>query len=673
MKLSKFIKECQEHSVLKNLSIYIVSSWVILQVIALIAEPLGFSTKIVAYCLIALLIGFPLYMFGVWKYQLAPAIKRKPALDAEGIAIPGKFRTGSFQRLYFSFLGIVGAICISIALFISFNNMSTPAARPAWDGTDKIAVLRFKNRMIGDTAKTNVIGNMAVDWIIHGITRNNLAQVISPEIVEDYSKVLRENITGRDNNYVLTEYLKPSKIIEGDYYQDGDQLIFQCSITDEVMDRTLISFQPVTCHSDSPLDCIEALNQRILGYFIYSEKEANNLEERPPKFEAYQTFSKALAWRNEDDGIYLDSLESAIAKDPDFFEPRIYRFMYYYNSGAYHIADSLLKELKLKTGIFPRQRMLLNVYEAMLAGDHRRTYRYMREEYNITPFHLETNSNMMIFSLQLVNRPEAVDSIYRQIDMTDVDLSKCNYCIERYKIQAMSQLELGNVDNAISLLTNPANLNFEKVWILKKILIRAHIRAGNYDQALGLLNSLIAPKENPALLPETLLSAAKDFLREGEDATASKILNQAVAGFRKKELRDFNAALSDYRLGEAYFFLESYPEALPYLENGYRSDSLDFNYGALYAISLHKTGQAESAAHLLDAMKDLKAEFQLGELYYSLAQYHAALGQEEACLDHLIKAIVDGHWYETDGFQNDPLFRAYYNTEGFQRAMTYWH
>ena len=129
MKISKFIKEFQENGVLKNLSIYIVSSWVFLQVIALIAEPLGFSMKIVAYCLIALLVGFPLYMFGVWSYQLAHTVKRKPLLDADGVAIPGKFRKSHFQRLYFSFIGVVAVICISFALFILNNNMAGPKLR----------------------------------------------------------------------------------------------------------------------------------------------------------------------------------------------------------------------------------------------------------------------------------------------------------------------------------------------------------------------------------------------------------------------------------------------------------------------------------------------------------------------------------------------------------------
>ncbi len=672
MKLSKCVKECQENGVLKNLSIYIVSSWVFLQVIALIAEPLGFSMKIVAYCLIILLIGFPLYIFGVWKYQLAPNVKRKPLLDEEGAPIPGKFRQSKFQRLYFSFMGVVGVICISIALFILNNNMETQQLRSEWDGSDKIAVLRFKNRMVGDTAKTNIIGEMAVDWIIHGITRNNLAQVISPEIIDDYSKVLRASLIDVDNTALLRDHLKPSRIIEGDYYQDGDQLIFQCSITDEVMDRTLISFEPVSCDSDSPLDCIEALNQRILGYFVIAEKKEENVEARPPKFEAYETFRKALTLRNDGGSIYLDSLQSAIAKDPDFFEPRIYRFMYFFNQGDYATADSLLTGLRLRTGMHPRQRLLLDLYDAMLKGDHRNTYRYQQEEYNITPFHMETNSNMMVFSLQLVNRPEGVDSIYRQIDMEKADLTKCAFCIERYKIRAMAHIELGEYEEAVALLSQPARENFEDIWILKKILIRAQIRAGDLEGAQNLLASLIAPRERPDLLPETQLFAALEFLRAGKNEKAFELLDQAIEAYTESRKRGYDEVLADYRLGQALFYRESYARALPYLQDGYEGDSLDFNYGALYAISLEKTGRPEQAEALLDAMRDFEPNFQYGELDYSLAQYYAATGQRQACLENLLKAISAGHWYETGAFGNDPLLRDYYETPEFRKVMTYW-
>ena len=45
MNLKGFIKECHKKEVFKMLSIYIVSSWVVLQVLALIASPLGLPEK----------------------------------------------------------------------------------------------------------------------------------------------------------------------------------------------------------------------------------------------------------------------------------------------------------------------------------------------------------------------------------------------------------------------------------------------------------------------------------------------------------------------------------------------------------------------------------------------------------------------------------------------------
>ena len=75
MKLKKFIAECRDNEVLKNLSIYIVSSWVLLQVIALFTEPLGLPEISLTYLLIILLAGFPLYIYLLWRYILAEKIE----------------------------------------------------------------------------------------------------------------------------------------------------------------------------------------------------------------------------------------------------------------------------------------------------------------------------------------------------------------------------------------------------------------------------------------------------------------------------------------------------------------------------------------------------------------------------------------------------------------------
>ncbi len=662
MKLSKFIKECREHNVLKNLSIYVVSSWVLLQVIDLIVEPLGFSNQVVVYVLIGLLVGFPLYIYGVWKFQLASTLRKRPELDELGVPIPGTARKSPFQKLYFSFLGIIGLTCAGLALYLVNMNFVKPRFEALREDGNKIAVLKFGN-MTGDPSK-DLIGEMAVDWIIHGITRNKLGQVISPQIIDDYSRVLRAGMVPGDENIRVTNYLKPSRIIEGEYFKKDNKLIFQAAITDEQMNRTLISFDPVECDAESPLECIEALNQRILGYLKIEEKPLESLEEHPPKYEAYELFSKAKSLLSSNDSLYLSKLNEAIAADPTYFEPKTYRFIYYYNRGKYHIADSLLQRIKQEAGLYYRQQVLLNLYQALLDGNFRNAYKYQQDEYNITPMHLETNSNMMVFSLQLVNKPEGVDSVFGEIDMRDFDLANCPWCVNRLKIKGLSDIELGRYASAIELLEKFAQQDGN--WVLKKVLLRAYIRAGMLEKVTALLHNLRIITD-PSVRSDLELFVAKELLLVGRKGEAYSNLDSAISQLREA------TAPNDYTLGECLFYRENYQEAEPVLARNFAADSTDFKYGALLAITYHRNGQPEAAEALARAIQNSLAPYQYGETYYSLAQYYAATGRKQECLDNLLKAISNGHWYETGAFQNDPLLRNYAQSSEFRQVLTYWH
>ena len=65
----------------------------------------------------------------------------------------------------------------------------------------------------------------------------------------------------------------------------------------------------------------------------------------------------------------LKLFEQAINADSTYFEPQIYKFLYYYNLEQYAIADSLLQRLLAKSGTHYRQQILLNEYEALLDGN----------------------------------------------------------------------------------------------------------------------------------------------------------------------------------------------------------------------------------------------------------------------------------------------------------------
>ena len=664
MKFKKFINQCREKDVLKNLSIYIVSSWVLLQVVALIAEPLGFSNSIVAYLLLLLLIGFPLYIYWVWKYQLAASIEKEPLLDKTGNPIPGKFAKSPFQKTYFSFLTIISIIALGISLFIIKKNFVTDLNLREVQADDKIAVLKFDNNT-GDE-KFDIAGKMAVDWIIHGITQNKVGQVISPEVIEDYTTLYSASLGPSNNNTLITDYLKPSKIVEGEFFLSKNKLLFLCSIRDVILDKTLISFEAVECDSDTPLECIEALKERILGYLVTEENRFLSLQDTPPSFEAYRYLSRA---KNQSrlgnyDG-YLDLLNQAISSDSTYFEPKVYKFMYFYNTQQYSIADSLLQKLSSKANVYERQQILINLYKGLLEGDNKSAYENQQKEYNYTPFHMETNTSMMILSLQLVNKPEAVDSIYQVIDIKGLRLQECEICVERYKIKGLADIELEKYDEAIALLEEYATL--KKYAILKKVLLRAYIRSEKFDAAEQLLSTL--QLLNVEEWMDIYLFAAKEFQMMANKTRAGKYLNHIIAslGNTTKDVEQKKI------LAESLFLTEQYSLAQVQLEELVRDDPSLISQKALLAIVYAKKGNTSKADEIIRSLTDISADYLYGKVKYAIAQYYATMNDDSNTFEYLYKAIAEGHWYETSTFQNDYFFRSYFQREDFKPILKHWH
>src|SRR5690606_22439044 len=102
MKLNSFFKQCHEKEVFKMLSIYVVSAWVILQVLSITWQPLGLPQKSVTFLIVVLLICFPLYIFFLWKFRIVPLQKAEIDPDEKEIK-----KRASFQKMYFSALGII--------------------------------------------------------------------------------------------------------------------------------------------------------------------------------------------------------------------------------------------------------------------------------------------------------------------------------------------------------------------------------------------------------------------------------------------------------------------------------------------------------------------------------------------------------------------------------------
>lgn len=689
MDFKDFFNECNEKKVFKNLSIYVVSSWVLIQVFAILWEPFGLPKISMTYLLLILLIGFPIYVYLLWKYRLKTLEKEsevppkdtpswKPPSSKGGVGVDDKSSgllakiqvRNSFNKMYFTFLLIITAVTVfSASLIVKAKfgeNESSELISTLFETekSGKIAVLPFQNNTMD--SQLDVVGKMAVDWIIHGITQNKVGQVISPKIVQEYTEAIKASIIPTGDNGVLKDYLKPSKVINGTYYLSQGKLLLQCSILDENMTTTLVSFEPVTCGPESPLDCIEEVKQKILGYLITEGDKSYNYNETPPKYEAYQMLLEARTKYNPSDPEYIDLLNKAIASDPDFYEAKIDRLEYFYNRDEFAKVDSLFTILSKETSNNKRQVNLLNWYEALLKGNNRNAYNYFKNEYELEPFDLQNNSTAMVLALQFVNRPQDVDTIYNTLSMQDMDLTKCRFCEFRNYIKALADLELGYPEKVVKMFSSyEQKPGFEYI---KDVLISAYVDLNRLEKVSDVLANIKLTQARERWY-SLLLFTAKDLMLDGKDEGAKIYLGQLIDSL----LENVNGLTAEEKnlLAHAYYYDGQYDQASNRLKMLVADEGNPEDYSYL-AISLSKTGNVSEAQKYLQQLEELRGPYQYGSIDYGLAQYYAALGESQKAINYLMEAVADGKRFNPSTFQHDVHFRPLFNTESFQKVLDFW-
>ncbi|MAP55335.1 hypothetical protein [Altibacter sp.] len=653
MKLNSFLKECSEKEVFKMLSIYIVSSWVLIQVLAVTWQPLALPERSVTVLIIALLLGFPFYIFYIWKSRIAPS-EAEEVLSEKGLK-----KYSKFKRMYFTSLAVICILVVVAVSLIANNAFGKQLSLATVAATDKIGILNFGNNTGSD--EYEVVSKMTADWITHGITQHQLGQVVSPEIVNDYISIIKASEQKVDNQSVLKNYFKPGKVITGNFFLNGPKLIFQSSIMDGNIDETLISFPPVECNAETPLDCIEALKQLILGYFSTSGAKNLSLQESPPKYAAYQALLDAKSNFSNPER-YIALLNEAIAEDSNYFEPKVLRVGYYYNKGEFQRADSLLQNIVPNSRDNRRQINLLNHYEALLSGNNKKIYATVVNEYNFAPFDLQTNASTLVVAHQYVNRPQDVDTLFTRIDMQTMEVSGCTFCQHRYYIKALAALERKDYRDVMEIMP-PLLVEVPELY-LKRPLIAAYVRSGRFEDLDAFLKKEAIRSTDDELWAMQLFAGREALLTDASEKASQyfqKVLDAAATDENRRMQID------------ALYFSEAYTEMLALLKKELSNNPNDPTLTVMEAVGLHKTNRSSEAIKRIEALDTWRTTYQYGSIDYALAQYHAAIGNRVEALQHLLKSIADGNTYTPQSFQNDPHFKTYHTLPEFKKIMTYWH
>jgi hypothetical protein len=656
MNLKIFLKECSNRDVFKLLSIYVVSSWVILQVLSVIAQPLGLPKQSIPYLILFLIIGFPLYIIYIWNSRLSKSWKSEEDDTSEELMDKSKFR-----QIYFTFLGVILFLSgLSVVIIIN-NSFSSGFSLPKLVSNDKIAVLKFTNNT-GDE-KLNIIGNMTEDWIGHGITENNAGQIITQDIVKSYADVIKTQKLDVSSNEILNKYLKPGKKITGSYFLNENKLIFKSSIENGLTGETLISLESIECDSKNPLDCIKILEGKIVTYLLTNKNGGLSLETQPPKYEAYKALLEARISKREDDlDKYIVLINKAIALDSNFFEPKALKVGYYYTKGLYSTADSIIDNIKKHTGINLQQRNSINMYEAALDGDNRLVNKYHTNEYLAAPYNLDTNISQMVSVLQFVNKPEDVEAVFNETHFDNFNLENCQPCVDRMYIMALAFHELKKFSKTIKLLEPYVNIIEDKDFL--KAIITAYVFSNNKEK-VDILSGKIKLKIKKEDLISINLFTAQQFLLIGKNKAAKSYFNVVVNTETNKN--------NDYFKAEAYYELGDYDKSERFCLTLLKEKPNNLKTIAILGKCYFKNGKSSKGNDLINALEELRGPYQYGEIDYRLAEIYAAQNDEENVFKYLLQSIASGNFYTNVTFKNDTDFIPFSDSEKWNKIMTYWH
>ena len=289
---------------------YVITAWLMLQVVDVVGEIMGVPEWIPKAILLLLIVGFPIALLFAWAFELTPeGLKFERDVDRSA-----SITHSTGRRLNFAIIGILSVALLLFALdkFV----WSVPPA-DAFENRRSIAVLPFEN-MSGDPEQL---------YFSDGISEEILNSLVRVPGISVASRTSSFNYRGGDLNIPrIADELGVLFVLEGSVRKSGDQLRITAQLIDAGEDRHLWSES-----YDRRLEDIFEIQSDIANAIALSIQQELDLESTsaiPTKtltsnMSAYDSYLKGLEVFTrrilpEDVLTSIAYLERAVQLDPGF-------------------------------------------------------------------------------------------------------------------------------------------------------------------------------------------------------------------------------------------------------------------------------------------------------------------------------------------------------------------
>jgi TolB-like protein/Tfp pilus assembly protein PilF len=468
----KFFEELKKRNVYKAGAAYLVTSWLLLQIVDVIGPGLGWDESVTTLLLKILIVGFPITLVLAWLYELTPK---------------GFKRTGSYQeetadnkkagrKLNYFIIGVLSiAVCFLLVERVFFAERVGGGQRQE----TAIAVIPFNNIKVDEDNK----------WLSQNFTQNvntYLSKVQNLKVIDSYSSA-RYKSTDKSNAEIGKELDVPY-ILRGNVTQIGDKLIITVELIDvrtNVVDWSehydaVLEGDPIKLQQEVSQNLVRHLrvklspeDENILSNVLSQNMEANiyfNEGVRVADSRGPSNFDSIIP-------ISVDLFEKAIELDPEYADAYaemafVLNLMpedeFFSSTDKFNIIDSLLKKsleldpnnarayttlgmiqvnrfqnydkskeyldraLSIRPNDFTLHHYLGLHFSGKPEPDMNKALEHTRMAYRLNPFSLPVNANMVLFLLDN-GKIEEAENFYKSAPLSDNDLLR--YRIFEAKIQ----------------------------------------------------------------------------------------------------------------------------------------------------------------------------------------------------------------------------------------------
>ena len=515
---------------------------------------------------------------------------------------------------------------------------------------ERVVVGVFENQT-GDPS-LDPVGRMAADWITQGLQQTRIVDVIPSPTALQSSRHIQAGIqAGRivDPVRALAEETGAGTVVSGTYYRDGDDIRFQAQVTDARAGKLLGALEPVTGTLESPVDAVERLRERIMGFLALSFDQrlaaSAGIPRQPPTFEAYQAFNEGMEeylganYREALSHFYL-----AFELDSSFVVPLLFAAINHLNLGEFAEGDSLLNvAAEYRDELSEYHRHWLDYLQAYVDGDHQRSLRAMRLAANMAPGSKSVYN--LAFAAEITNRPREALGAAKKLDPERGAMRGWwNYWLRVVRAHHL----LGDFERALEA-AEQARQQYPHVPSILTEELSSLAALGRFEQIVARLEegiSLLPPGSRGTWTPGLAIQIAAGELRaHGYSDAAFELLDSAAAWYSSRPTEEAQTETHRQQLADALYAAERWEQAGAVVHELAAEFPDNLGYQGRLGVLAARNGDQEKAAMISKWLEQLDRPYLRGVNTLWRARIAAVLDERERAVNLLQDAISQGQAY----------------------------